>query len=146
MLEHLFAGGGSAAPGLRSAAAARQEDIGERNPARGALSSQPKTAGRHAKKTVSDTLAVACSNLAAQAAAAPRRWSGSPATTVCGTARRDHKDHRRSADLQLSPGSRADPMTIRPTERGGGQCQAGLSGDEGVPNAARAPCRRRAGA
>ena len=36
MLEHLFAGGGSAAPGLRSAAAARQEDIGERNPARGA--------------------------------------------------------------------------------------------------------------
>jgi len=56
---------------------------------------QPRTAaalafaraGRHAMKTVSDTLAVACSNLAAHAVAAPR-W---PATTEYGAARRDQR-------------------------------------------------------
>jgi hypothetical protein len=47
MLDQLFARGGSAAPGLRAAAAARQEDIGERDLlARGALSSPAKNGWR----------------------------------------------------------------------------------------------------
>jgi hypothetical protein len=91
---------------------------------------QPKTAvalafareGRHAKKTVSDTLAVACSKPGSTSSRRTTPAARSPATTECGIARRDQKDHRRSADLRLSAGSRADPMTTRPTGRGGGQC------------------------
>src|SRR5947209_1656947 len=68
---------GQAAPGARVAAAARQEDVGKRGTARRArIGAAKKTAvavalagaGRHAVKAISDTLGVARSNLAEQAA------------------------------------------------------------------------------
>jgi putative transposase len=65
--------------------AARQQDYGERDPARGAGSGATKKtavarpllrSGRYAIKTVADTLGVACSNLAAPAAHASRSRRG----------------------------------------------------------------------
>src|SRR5689334_8986527 len=70
---------GIAASSTRAAAPARQEDAGDRDPARCAGSGTAKKtavavalvgSGRHAMKTVADTLGVARSNLAVQGASA----------------------------------------------------------------------------
>jgi transposase-like protein len=97
----------------RAATAARQEDIGKRDPARGAgFGAAKKTAvalalvgsGRHAVKRVAEALGVARSNLAVQAAAAaPRRRRG----------RRPHPETELLTEIKKSS------QVSRPTATGG---------------------------
>src|SRR3954464_10318577 len=130
-----------AAPGPRTAAAARQENPRERNSAGGArLGASKKTAvavtlaraGRHAVKTVADTLGIARSNLAVQARCErSRRLARSSATPRGGACRRDKGADRRSSDLRLSAHPCAAPASAPRTGRYGGEGQAGLPGHEG---------------
>jgi hypothetical protein len=96
-------------------------------------------------KTISDTLGVARSNLAVQAAAKASRQRRGRRPQPERAAGRDKESNCRPADLRVSPHSCPDPAASRrvPPRRPAGQREARLPRAEGARPRARTPHRQR---